>query len=220
MGDVHDDIALSEADGKWNELDNEAHVAEETNYLRVHDPVNQAAVACEIIADVERLLLLMVDIPECAAWLEADGWDWVKRHHKVKPKPEVWLQTRGLGGTTLRYLAEEVLKDPAWVRHVDKVKECALQLLQRKPNIIAVACVWISMFHPEHASWCNLLLGRLCRLDKRLDAGTDWVLESSLTFGELSVELQDEAVKRLDEAEKAAAEAKAELERVSKPKFV
>ena len=229
MKDIHDEIGfevpgLGDTEpGEWNTIEN----AEETSYLMVFDPVNQAAVACEIIGDVERLLYTLVGMPEGFEWLRSEGWDWVDRHSKMNPEPEGWLHTRSLGGTTLRFVAEEVLKKPEWIRHVDEVKECAMQLLLYKPEKIAVACVWVSMFYPGHSSWCDLLLGRLCRLDKRLDPDADWVLESALIFGELSAQMENEAQIKADEAQikaekagKEALEAKAELERVAKPKFI
>lgn len=188
----------------------------------VDDAVNQAAVACEIIGDVERMLLLLVELPEGLEWARRQGWKWPNRQRRMRPRPETWLEIRSMGGATLRYVADEVMIDVKLLKHTDEVKECALQLLLREPGTVCAACIWISMFFPEEDSWCQVLLSRLCRLDRRLREDHDWVYESSMLFGEISLQLEQD----MERAEKKAKEkleaqkAKASLEKTPKAKFV
>jgi len=213
--DVHDEVAAEAVAGEWEQGDPGLR-----DFYVPDDPQAMMTMAVEIMADVERLLYRMVMTPEGVVWMQRQGWAWVDDHHKMQPEPDTWLMSRKFGGRQLRYVATEVLKKPKWLRHVDAVKQSAVDLLEEQPEVVCMMCVWVSSFHADDAEWCNRLSGRLARLDVRLDPTQDWLLDAALIFGTISNEVEEEAKAKLEAAEVAAQEAKETLEQIVKPKFV
>lgn len=197
---IHDDIALHQNQRRWF-LDEWLIFAN----LDADDEVINFEIIDKLVEDTETLLELFQQTEYGKAWLVWQGHEWARWIDELAPSLREWHKLRKYNGVDLEFIVEDLIENnPETYSYLERIKEYALELLAKSPEIVIYMLTWVSVLNENHTKFCSSLQERLLALDERLTFSTDWVYAAGEMFAEgehLEVEGADDMTEPTGESD-------------------